>query len=88
MQMRQAVCVHCTALYGNTYSLPTKRIRVTNFTKSELTRKYRYRLNLVQQFLLKWKRIYLMDLKPVHHTESSKNIQVTNGAVVQIKEDN
>lgn len=34
-------------------ALPPKKIRVTSFTKNELTRKYRHRLNLVQKISVK-----------------------------------
>lgn len=68
-------------------ALPPEKIRVISSTKSELTRKYRYRLNLVQQFWIRWKQHYLMDLKSAHQAENTKSEQVPKGAVVQIKED-
>lgn len=38
--------------------------------------------------LLKIKVIYIMDFKCAHYTKSSKSMQVTKGAILQIKENN
>lgn len=69
-------------------ALPPENIRTQQSTKNELTRKYKYRLNLIQQFWKKWKQLYIMDLKSMHKSVNNANFKISKDTVVLIHEDN
>lgn len=56
------------------------------FEEIDLNRKYRYRLNLVQQFWSKYKPFYFVYLKTTHQTGIINIMKASKGTVVQINE--
>lgn len=69
-------------------SLPPKpsstACQTTNANKEELTRRWKYRFRLVNEFWTRWRRKYLLDLRSAHTREAPKSTPLKKGDVVLI----
>lgn len=72
-------------------SLPPKPFtaagHTTNANREELTRRWKYRQRLVNEFWNRWRKEYLLDLRSAHAQETPRPTPLKEGDLVLIGED-